>query len=705
MLNSIDLNDRNYEDMLAEAISQIPLYTNEWTNFNPSDPGLTILQNLTAFNYLQGTKINEVSEAVRLKLLALLGFHPYEYKPSHTWIEVGVKREISMPSELKLMSGDLCFETAKPMSVQPVSIEGVFCCNGGSYSDITPLLSRDVRAGAYIFGSPARTESSFLCVVNRIPKEALTFYAGMQNEERRNPFAKNSILTLAKTTWQVFTKDGFADIDFTDETGAFLKSGIITLSMRCVKPAIYTEAPVRGYAVRCVLTEQNYDLAPKLNTLSVNPVKMTQKYTQSKSFMFSGNEPVSIFSELASDGNIYVYVQEENDESGLYRAYSPFTGRKTPNQPGRYYKKSVQADGRVNIEFNKELFGFGPAETPEAVAVILYSDDIINHRRLDPVFGYDNQLIDVGLLKRIVPDGFRIIAKTIDSSGLDAYRFIEPGGTNPDYLCYDVITEEGQLRITEPGLDEGCELFICDCAVTSGASGNIREGRRFTPHADNSSYQNNVFINCSPGKGGESYETSEQLRKRFAREIKSATSAVKISDYEELALKTPGLCIHKVKAYVSDIDGLVNVAVMPYSDTKHPALSPEYIKHISDWLNKHRMLTTEIRVVKPSIIKIDITAVIYVKSYFENARGDIEALLESFINHVDGDTPFGSAISYTEIYQALSTLDCVSSIDRLSLHPRSKAKARGPDILLGNECLAAPGRINLDIIPASQLKK
>ena len=46
MLNSINLNDRSYEDLLAEAVAQIPLYSREWTNFNRSDPGITILQNL-----------------------------------------------------------------------------------------------------------------------------------------------------------------------------------------------------------------------------------------------------------------------------------------------------------------------------------------------------------------------------------------------------------------------------------------------------------------------------------------------------------------------------------------------------------------------------------------------------------------------------------------------------------------------------------
>ena len=44
MLNSLNLSDKTYDELLAEAVAQIPLYSAEWTNFNVSDPGITLLQ-------------------------------------------------------------------------------------------------------------------------------------------------------------------------------------------------------------------------------------------------------------------------------------------------------------------------------------------------------------------------------------------------------------------------------------------------------------------------------------------------------------------------------------------------------------------------------------------------------------------------------------------------------------------------------------
>ena len=73
MLNSINLDDKSYEDILAEAISQIPLYSDEWTNYNNSDPGITVVQNLSAFSLLQQAAINEITDPIRRNCCACWG--------------------------------------------------------------------------------------------------------------------------------------------------------------------------------------------------------------------------------------------------------------------------------------------------------------------------------------------------------------------------------------------------------------------------------------------------------------------------------------------------------------------------------------------------------------------------------------------------------------------------------------------------------
>ena len=44
MIPTPKLDDRTYADIVAEAVRLIPRYCPDWTNHNPSDPGITILE-------------------------------------------------------------------------------------------------------------------------------------------------------------------------------------------------------------------------------------------------------------------------------------------------------------------------------------------------------------------------------------------------------------------------------------------------------------------------------------------------------------------------------------------------------------------------------------------------------------------------------------------------------------------------------------
>src|SRR5438874_8258993 len=67
------IDDRRYQDLRDEALARIPVHNPEWTNFNRSDPGITLIE-LFAFlteNLLY--RANQIPERNRLKFLSLLG--------------------------------------------------------------------------------------------------------------------------------------------------------------------------------------------------------------------------------------------------------------------------------------------------------------------------------------------------------------------------------------------------------------------------------------------------------------------------------------------------------------------------------------------------------------------------------------------------------------------------------------------------------
>src|SRR3954470_16049513 len=67
------LDDRTFNDIVEEAISMIPRYAPEWTNHNPSDPGITLIELAAWMTDLLIYRLNQVPEKNYVAFLNLLG--------------------------------------------------------------------------------------------------------------------------------------------------------------------------------------------------------------------------------------------------------------------------------------------------------------------------------------------------------------------------------------------------------------------------------------------------------------------------------------------------------------------------------------------------------------------------------------------------------------------------------------------------------
>jgi hypothetical protein len=68
-----ELDNRTFDDLMKEMIASIPRYSKEWTNFNPSDPGITVLELLSWISeslIYRADRIPEKSYINFLKLVA-----------------------------------------------------------------------------------------------------------------------------------------------------------------------------------------------------------------------------------------------------------------------------------------------------------------------------------------------------------------------------------------------------------------------------------------------------------------------------------------------------------------------------------------------------------------------------------------------------------------------------------------------------------
>src|SRR5881396_3462557 len=103
------IDDRRYQDLLNDAIARIPVHNPEWTNFNRSDPGITLIE-LFAFlteNLLY--RANLIPERNRMKFLSLLGVPLQPASPARGLVTItndrGPLRTVTLTHDLEVSAG------------------------------------------------------------------------------------------------------------------------------------------------------------------------------------------------------------------------------------------------------------------------------------------------------------------------------------------------------------------------------------------------------------------------------------------------------------------------------------------------------------------------------------------------------------------------------------------------------------------------
>src|SRR6266550_9296794 len=119
------LDDRSFEQLFAEAQARIPVHTPLWTNFNDSDPGITLVR-LFAFmteNLLY--RSNRIPEANRRKFLTLLGIGLQPASPGKGLVifrnDRGPVQATFFASDLEVRAGKVPFRTCTSVNILPVT--------------------------------------------------------------------------------------------------------------------------------------------------------------------------------------------------------------------------------------------------------------------------------------------------------------------------------------------------------------------------------------------------------------------------------------------------------------------------------------------------------------------------------------------------------------------------------------------------------
>ena len=695
MLEYYSKEGKSFEERYGEALTQIPLYTKDWTNFNPSDPAVTMLENFCGYETLQQNHIDAIPFAVQQNLMKMVGFDIRKGRTARLLLSANdVKKPFTLPPNHKFKIGDMVFETNKAVTIDDYRITGIFGEKNGEFTEFPMLLDRETRVPSTIFGLHPESGNALYIFTNKLPepeKEMLFFFT-MKERFNRNPFTEHVGNIFASIRFECYTKRGFVRMNVRDNTNAFLTSGEIRMRLPSAEADVYKGGPIEGYCIRAVLTQAEYDIIPKVTAVDAFLFEVWQKDTLSECHNFHNRTTdVELLSELAEEAYLDVYCKEEKGQS--YHRYQ-FSGG-TP-QNGRFVEMEKNGFGNFTLRFDKDKYGYAPGKMKNCVKVVVYTEQVMRKYSLGKVYGYDDQTIDLPF-NHLVNDSFCIMARRILDNGEEVFDFVRPDKYEDDALTYHLLENDGKIIIEDAGEFIGAELYLAALATTDGPAGNIREECELVSVHDNSGV---IYYNPGPGTGGCYREKIESVRQRFLVDMEMPYTAVTEKDYERVVMYTPGLCIHKARAFMDQGRNLVRISVKPGTDDEFPHLLESYKTVIRRQLELRRLLTTRVELVSPVYTQVDVNGTIYVKMHYDNSRELIEETIRQKVDYLNSDRNFGELLKFDDVFHAIELLDCVEYIYELSLRPKTSAHAKmqDSDILPAENCLLVPGNINLELI-------
>lgn len=245
--------------------------------------------------------------------------------------------------------------------------------------------------------------------------------------------------------------------------------------------------------------------------------------------------------------------------------------------------------------------------------------------------------------------------------------------------------------------------------VGGGSRGNLAAGaiRRFAT-ADLARV---TVTNPQPARGGTDPELLSAAWVRARADFTVPSRAVTSADCEALALATPGLRVARAKALPDfdpqrpDIlaDGWVTVVVVPYSLTHRPVPATGFLDTVRRHLDRHRLVTTVLRVIAPRYVEVSVTATVTVKPRYaptEVSQRIVQAL-ETFLDPLRGGAahtgwPFGRPVYRSELTHLLERLEGVACLQRLALQAGGGSVRPDGDVEIPPIALVYPGQLRIE---------
>lgn len=355
MLPTPNLDDRTFEQIRDEAIRLIPQYCPEWTNYNPSDPGITLIE---LFSWMTETvlyRLNKVPEKVYLTLLDLIGvrlrpplparamvtFHLVEGYQGGTFVPRGTQVATDQTEE----GEPIVFESEEDLFVSSVKLAKCFSIERDRVSDNTPSLKAVPRQSFLAFSGASSIER-FLYLGD--PRFATLAETGTVQLVFDCPQAKTEGIT-ALLEWEYWNGHRWRDLDPVNVP----KEELASTGER--QKVVAFAGPLEDVAEGEVNGETTFWLRGRLIELPTSPAEtVVDTVTAAASILTEGVFPEKAWALVS--GQVYVPLD-------VSKTFYPFSEQ--PALDACLYLESEECFGKADARVFLDVRLADPTQVPE----------------------------------------------------------------------------------------------------------------------------------------------------------------------------------------------------------------------------------------------------------------------------------------------------------------------------------------------------
>jgi predicted phage baseplate assembly protein len=657
-LEAPNLDTRKFEDLLAEARLRIPRYNQDWTDFNESDPGYTLVQLFAWFSELMLYQFNRVPERNYIKFLQLMGLELRAAQPAVAHLtfvasdgaQVDPVRALTQVTAQPPAGGDsLIFETEDALDLVRLKMTDLQTFDGAAFKVVTkanevggmefaPLgIEPPVGSALYMGFSPPDKPLIGPAFPREMALRVFLAEATQAGTSQSAQEAKTPPVSPVELVWEYRPSSDAKRWQplnvFLDQSLGFTREGYIKLEGP-KDIALTTEGKVKDqlYWLRARLAGGAYPAGrvPQLDFIRFNTVPAIHLST----------------------------VREE--QVGVSSG--------TPAQSFRLFRRPVVQDSVVlSIEI--------PGQDPE---IWIQVEDFLASGTDDPHYVLNPNTAEIRFGDRthgrIPPAGAMIVAKR--------YRFgggvtgnVPSGAINgkpANVVGIDSVTNE------RPAVGGREEQPVSD--LMNAAPHELRSRKRAVTAGD--------FVYLAGLAGGVAKATAIPL----------------------MHPEHPGV----------DVPGAVTVVIVPDNDDPKPTPSGDHLRSAAQFLNGYRLLTTELFVTRPQYIEIKVEVLVAALPYasFDSVAQDVIAAMNYYLDPLARIPKVGKLSAATvqaagtegwnfgESLHPTSLFSVILGVDGLAFVKTLRVSANGLEVDLSKpvdvppDGLLVPGNHEITVVPA-----